>query len=275
MGRILLAEAETCSASAAWNLFAQYKLPVAKTYPILNTFLPPPLPPWNWAGTHIYRVPHCMYLCRNWGSLPPLSPTSVPLPPEPKGGGGHTRLRVRGWGSPNSDDGRKSLALCLLCAQDICHSFPFLWHFHHKLSLRSIFQVKEEMDAKIIFAIKLVTNRWVQFAWSWPAMYAVFWSLYWRPDEKTVVMIPISDIFTLFWALSVKQIFIRKSLQEIVLSCESKRQKRSKAKRRYLFRKSCQKVWQFRSRDIWPTCSERLQWGSSNLDSSTMAPTVH
>jgi hypothetical protein len=42
MGRILLAEAETCSASAARNLFAQYKLPVAKTYPILNTFLPPP-----------------------------------------------------------------------------------------------------------------------------------------------------------------------------------------------------------------------------------------
>ncbi len=29
--------------------------------------------------------------------------------------GGHTRLRVRGWGSPNSDDWRKSLALCQLC----------------------------------------------------------------------------------------------------------------------------------------------------------------
>jgi hypothetical protein len=28
------------------------------------------------------------------------------------GGGGHTRLLVRGWGSPNSDDLRKSLALC-------------------------------------------------------------------------------------------------------------------------------------------------------------------
>jgi hypothetical protein len=33
----------------------------------------------------------------------------VLLPPEP----GHTRLWVRGWGSPNSDDWRKSLALCL------------------------------------------------------------------------------------------------------------------------------------------------------------------
>jgi hypothetical protein len=37
---------------------------------------------------------------------------SVPLPPEP--GGWHTRLWVRGWGSPNSDDLRRSLALCLL-----------------------------------------------------------------------------------------------------------------------------------------------------------------
>jgi hypothetical protein len=30
-------------------------------------------------------------------------------------GGGQTRLRVRGWGRPNSNDWRKSLALCLLC----------------------------------------------------------------------------------------------------------------------------------------------------------------
>ncbi len=45
-----------------------------------------------------------------------LSPASMSLPPEP--GGGHTSLRVRGWGSPNSDDLRKGLALCLLCAID-------------------------------------------------------------------------------------------------------------------------------------------------------------
>ncbi len=45
----------------------------------------------------------------------PLPQASVPLPPEPKGEG-HTRLRVRGWESPNSDDWRKSLALCLLCS---------------------------------------------------------------------------------------------------------------------------------------------------------------
>ncbi len=34
-----------------------------------------------------------------------------------KGGGGQTRLRVRGLGSPNSDDWIKSLVLCLLCDQ--------------------------------------------------------------------------------------------------------------------------------------------------------------
>jgi hypothetical protein len=49
------------------------------------------------------------------GTLPtPLSPASVSLPPE-TGGTGHTSLRVGVGGSPNSDDWRKSLALCLLC----------------------------------------------------------------------------------------------------------------------------------------------------------------
>jgi hypothetical protein len=43
---------------------------------------------------------------RNWDSSSPL--------PSGGGGGRHTRLWVRGWG-PNSDDWRKSLALCLLC----------------------------------------------------------------------------------------------------------------------------------------------------------------
>ncbi len=66
-------------------------------------------------STCIYRVPYCMSPRRNWDSPPPLSPASVPLPLEPKRGGGHTRLRVRGWGSPNADDWRNSLALCLLC----------------------------------------------------------------------------------------------------------------------------------------------------------------
>ncbi len=63
----------------------------------------------------IYEEYHSVSPLVGIGTLPtPLSPASVPLPPEP-GGGEHTRLPVRGWGSPNSDDWRKSLALCLLC----------------------------------------------------------------------------------------------------------------------------------------------------------------
>ncbi len=45
----------------------------------------------------------------------PLSRQRVCPSPGIKGGGGHTRLRARGWRSPNSDDWRKSLAVCLLC----------------------------------------------------------------------------------------------------------------------------------------------------------------
>ncbi len=45
----------------------------------------------------------------------PLSPCECVPPPRIKGGGGHTSLRGEGWGSPNSDDWRKSLALCLTC----------------------------------------------------------------------------------------------------------------------------------------------------------------
>jgi hypothetical protein len=55
-------------------------------------------------STNIYRVPQCMSPRRNWDSpTPALSPASVPLPPVSKVGE-HTRLRVRGWGSPNYDD---------------------------------------------------------------------------------------------------------------------------------------------------------------------------
>jgi len=40
-------------------------------------------------------------------------------PDQRVGGGGHIRLRLRGGGGPNSDDWRKSLALCLLCAKPV------------------------------------------------------------------------------------------------------------------------------------------------------------
>ncbi len=67
----------------------------------------------------------------------PLPQASVRSPPPgPKGGGGGPlpAVRLRGWGSPNSDAWRKSLALCLLCGKDhkaertkpFCCSFPIL-----------------------------------------------------------------------------------------------------------------------------------------------------
>ncbi len=66
-------------------------------------------------STYIYRAPQCMSPRRNWDS-PNSSPASECAPPLPdQRVGGRTRLRLRGWGSPNSDDWRKSLALCLLC----------------------------------------------------------------------------------------------------------------------------------------------------------------
>jgi hypothetical protein len=41
-----------------------------------------------------------------------------PSPRKQSGGREHTRLRVKGWGSTNSDDWRKSLILCLLCDKE-------------------------------------------------------------------------------------------------------------------------------------------------------------
>ncbi len=44
----------------------------------------------------------------------PPPPPQVSVFPHGTTGEGHTHVRVR-WGGPNSDDWRKSLALCLLC----------------------------------------------------------------------------------------------------------------------------------------------------------------
>jgi hypothetical protein len=71
---------------------------------------------------YVYREPHCMSPRRNWDSFNPSPASECALPPRPKGGG-HTRLRLRGWGDPiPKTDWRKSLALCLLCALS-----PFPW----------------------------------------------------------------------------------------------------------------------------------------------------
>ncbi len=56
----------------------------------------------------VYKEYHSVCPLVGIGTLaPPLAPASVLLSPEPEGGG-HTRLRVRGWGSPNFDDLRKA-----------------------------------------------------------------------------------------------------------------------------------------------------------------------
>ncbi len=61
---------------------------------------------------------------RNWDSPTPSLVSECASPPGIKGGG-HTRMRVRGWGSPNFNDWRKSLALCLLCAPPPPSPHPF------------------------------------------------------------------------------------------------------------------------------------------------------
>ncbi len=72
----------------------------------------------NPQSTYIYRAPQCMSPSSELGLFQPLSHKRV-CPPRPspldQRVGGHTRMRLRGWGSPNSDDWRKSLSLCLLC----------------------------------------------------------------------------------------------------------------------------------------------------------------
>ncbi len=73
----------------------------------------------------IYLEYHSVWILVRIGAPPPpLLQASVypPLPSQPKGGE-HTRLRVRGWGSPISDDWTKSWALCLLYAHN-----PQLFH---------------------------------------------------------------------------------------------------------------------------------------------------
>jgi hypothetical protein len=59
-----------------------------------------------------------MFPRRNWDSPTPSLASECAPPPGTKEEGGHTRLRASGWGSPNSNDWRKSLSLCLLCAVD-------------------------------------------------------------------------------------------------------------------------------------------------------------
>ncbi len=82
----------------------------------------------------------------------------MPLPPEPKGGG-HTRLRVRGWGSPNSDDWRKSLALCGIkywWGEGCLTILLYLLQYVKEMSLTFPHSSSESMKQKILVCPDLV-----------------------------------------------------------------------------------------------------------------------
>jgi hypothetical protein len=64
---------------------------------------------------HIYTEYHSVCPSSELGLSHPFSRHGECAPPPELKGGGGIRLWARGRGSPNSDDRRKSLALCLLC----------------------------------------------------------------------------------------------------------------------------------------------------------------
>ncbi len=90
-----------------------------------------PIPPYHThleenQKVHIHLEFHSVCPLVGIGTPNP-SHTSECVPPEPKGGGAHSPAG-EGWGGPNSEDWRKSLALCLLCVKRTlvclnCHTF--------------------------------------------------------------------------------------------------------------------------------------------------------
>ena len=93
-----------------------------------------PLPCWCTQSTYISRCLeyHSVYPLVGIGTPHPLSRSECVSPLNQRRGE-HTRLRVRGWGSLNSDDWRKSLALCL----HFSGAQPSRLHKHiHSIQLR-------------------------------------------------------------------------------------------------------------------------------------------
>jgi hypothetical protein len=66
----------------------------------------------SYAYKHRGRVLSFFSNRRNWSSPTPLAAGECAPPPFGRGGG-HTRLRERGWGSPNSDEGTHTVVLCI------------------------------------------------------------------------------------------------------------------------------------------------------------------
>jgi hypothetical protein len=122
-------------------------------------------------STYTYRVPKCMSPLLNWDSPTPSLASECVLPPGTNGGeGGAHSPAMGGWGSPNSDDWRKSLALCLLCAA-VCFiisrnsrndKFPFLIFLFSVVqigalsTLASQFQRKGEKEVFFICSSSIV-----------------------------------------------------------------------------------------------------------------------
>ncbi len=109
----------------------------------------------------MYKEYHSVCSLVGIGTLPtPLSPASGPLPQNWEGG--HTRLRVRGWGSPNSDDWRKNLPLCPLCnvsypwqryctVQCTYGRLKFLLHLNRRCTKRMAHRFAKDAIAIIVF----------------------------------------------------------------------------------------------------------------------------
>ncbi len=66
-------------------------------------------------STYMYLEYHSVCPLVRIGTTHPLLPQASVSLPRNQRGGAHSPA-VRGWERPNSDDWRKSLALCLLCA---------------------------------------------------------------------------------------------------------------------------------------------------------------
>ncbi len=104
---------------------------------------------------------------RNWDSPNPSPARECALPPPGPQGGGRTRLRLGGRGSPNSDDWRKSLALCLnsLVSSIYCSSQnKYLEEARSLMSLmlkfrRSLYKLSQREILKKSFASALISMR--------------------------------------------------------------------------------------------------------------------
>jgi hypothetical protein len=76
------------------------------------------VPDYRMHKVYVYKEYHSVCSLDGIGTPPPLllqASVPPPLPPGPKGWAHSPAGGGGGWGSPSSEDWKKSLALCLLC----------------------------------------------------------------------------------------------------------------------------------------------------------------